>query len=184
MMQRARLSSSSEHGAATHQPEGDGADMSERVDLERACARKLRELRKRRGLTLDEVESISGGAIKAVVLGSYERETRAISLARLQQLSEIYGVDISYFIGGGKLELAHSNSRLIFDLRRIRKRTSLQPSSITQFLTSIIRVRGDWQGEVLSVRSTDLDLLAFLEGASSADFQERLRSAGVLLHRD
>ena len=56
-------------------------------EIEELCAQRLRDLRRSRGLTLDQCESMSGGVIKAVVLGSYERGTRAISLARLTQLA-------------------------------------------------------------------------------------------------
>jgi hypothetical protein len=51
------------------------------TEIEQRCAHKLRELRRSKGLTLQDCELISNGALKAVVLGSYERGHRAISLA-------------------------------------------------------------------------------------------------------
>ncbi|MEI6670644.1 MAG: helix-turn-helix transcriptional regulator, partial [Actinomycetes bacterium] len=48
----------------------------------REIAARIRQIRKSKKLTLDGVAARSNGQLKSVVLGSYERGTRAISLAR------------------------------------------------------------------------------------------------------
>ena len=53
---------------------------------------RLREVRKRRRLTLGDVESISRGEFKTSVLGAYERGERGVSVSRLLRLAELYGV--------------------------------------------------------------------------------------------
>ena len=68
------------------------------TELEARCAALLKDLRRKKGYTLEEFERLSNGAVKAVVLGSYERGTRAISLARISQLAEIYEVPVDYFL--------------------------------------------------------------------------------------
>src|SRR5690606_22454217 len=55
--------------------------------LQRALGARLREARRARGLTLQDVEERSGGRWKAVVIGSYERGDRAVSAARLTELA-------------------------------------------------------------------------------------------------
>ena len=59
----------------------------------------LRKIRKSKGLTLHQVETMSNGKYKSVVVGSYERGTRAISVNRLIELAELYEVPITEFFG-------------------------------------------------------------------------------------
>jgi transcriptional regulator with XRE-family HTH domain len=51
----------------------------------------LRGLRNRRGLSLQGVEEASAGRWKGVVVGSYERGDRAITVAKLVELCRFYG---------------------------------------------------------------------------------------------
>ena len=59
----------------------------------------LRKIRKSKGLTLRQVETMSNGKYKSVVVGSYERGTRSISVNRLIELAELYDVSITEFFG-------------------------------------------------------------------------------------
>jgi transcriptional regulator with XRE-family HTH domain len=52
---------------------------------------RLREARKRAGLSLHQVQEQSGGVWRAVVVGSYERGDRNPTLVRLIQLAQWYG---------------------------------------------------------------------------------------------
>ena len=63
------------------------------ITIESISAR-LRSIRNARGWSLSDVESISDGKVKAVVLGSYERGTRSLSVRRALQIAEIYNVPI------------------------------------------------------------------------------------------
>ena len=58
-------------------------------------ADKLRMIRKSKGWSLQDVERNSNGKWKAVVIGSYERSDRAISLRKAISLMEFYQVPIS-----------------------------------------------------------------------------------------
>jgi len=53
---------------------------------------RLRALRRDLGMSLAEVEAASDGAINGVVLGSYERGDRTLSVIRLEELARFYGV--------------------------------------------------------------------------------------------
>jgi transcriptional regulator with XRE-family HTH domain len=59
----------------------------------------LRKVRKSKGLTLHQVETMSNGKYKSVVVGSYERGSRSISVNRLIELAELYDVSITEFFG-------------------------------------------------------------------------------------
>jgi transcriptional regulator with XRE-family HTH domain len=62
------------------------------------CA-KLRYVRQLKGWTLADVETKSYGKHKAVVIGSYERGQRTISVKKLIELARFYDVPITEFLG-------------------------------------------------------------------------------------
>ena len=68
-----------------------GAWMS---DYARALGARLRAIRQQQGLSLQGVEKKSSGRWKAVVVGSYERGDRAVTVARLAELADFYGVPV------------------------------------------------------------------------------------------
>jgi transcriptional regulator with XRE-family HTH domain len=57
--------------------------------------KRLREVRKGLGLSLADVEEKSGGRWRGMVVGSYERGDRAITIARLHGLTAFYGTSPS-----------------------------------------------------------------------------------------
>jgi transcriptional regulator with XRE-family HTH domain len=59
---------------------------------------RLRLVRQQRRMTLQEVDQLTGGEIKASVLGAYERGERIISVLRLKRLSEFYRVPIDHLL--------------------------------------------------------------------------------------
>jgi transcriptional regulator with XRE-family HTH domain len=132
-------------------------------------------------MTLHQCEKLSQGAIKAVVLGSYERGTRAISLSRLQQLADLYEVPIQYFFAE-KTKSQDATRSLIFDLRRVRRAEQLPERilPIKRYLSSVARKRSDWNGEVLSLRQSDSQSLALICEMEEDELFQELRLAGLL----
>ena len=55
--------------------------------------RRIRLLRAATGMSLDKVEAASGGRLKAVCLGSYERGQRGMTVDRLAEICDFYGAD-------------------------------------------------------------------------------------------
>ena len=53
---------------------------------------RLRAIRTQQGLSLHGVEEKSRGRWKAVVVGSYERGDRSVTVQKLAELAEFYGV--------------------------------------------------------------------------------------------
>lgn len=155
-----------------------------RTEIEKICATKLRELRRRKGLTLEEFEKFTGGEVKAVVLGSYERGTRAISLARLQELANIYEVPLEYFFTEPKIAL--NSERLTFDLRRIKSRDDLDETivGLRRYLSSIVTKRRDFNGEVLTLRESDSEILSFVAQMQFKEMIDYLKLNQLLFNRN
>lgn len=155
-------------------------DQSKRLPVEDECAAKLKYLRRSRGLTLEDCESTSGGKLKAVVLGSYERGSRAISLSKLSQLAEFYDVPIQYFFTTKK---ESSEGRWIFDLRRLRNSdTSIFPFNfLAHSLARIAELRSDWDGELLSIRGSDRESFEIVLGKDRDHEVAQLKAMKIIL---
>ena len=151
------------------------------LEIEERCAYLLRQLRKKKGFTLRQCEEASGGRFKAVVMGSYERGTRAISLERLQEIADFYEVPIQYFFTQGKVSSAVTSRALIIDLRKLRKTTvvDISVARIAEFLSILAAKRNDWNGELISLRTGDEDMLSFI--ANDEGIRAKLELYGLLI---
>jgi transcriptional regulator with XRE-family HTH domain len=151
------------------------------TDIEKRCSERLRTIRREKGLTLHQCEELSGGEVKAVVLGSYERGTRAISLARLTQLAELYNVPLQYFLGTQqKSNEVGSKEGFIFDLRKVRRVADGDLVLLSRYLQRIIALRSDWNGEVISLRLNDSENLSLIFNRDGTTLTEYLRLQGLL----
>ena len=61
---------------------------------------RLRAIRTQQGLSLHGVEEKSRGRWKAVVVGSYERGDRSVTVQKLAELADFYGVPLSEQLPG------------------------------------------------------------------------------------
>jgi len=64
----------------------------------RTIGEQLRGVRQALDLSLLDVERLSAHAMRASVLGAYERNERAITLARAAQLAEVYGISLQVLL--------------------------------------------------------------------------------------
>ena len=146
-------------------------------------SKRLRTIRKSRGWTLHDVESRSDGSIKAVVMGSYERGTRAISLARALELANLFAIPISDLLSEPNLRSNENLSFKRFDQRRIAtlllEGGDEKLEKVSNFLAAIAQRRGDWNGEILSLRSADLDTLTLILGMTQNHLNEWLSSKKI-----
>lgn len=155
------------------------------TDYQRRLGSRLRAIRQQQGLTLQQVEEMSDGKWKAVVVGSYERGDRAVSVSKLHELSEFYNVPVSELlpkeddaVSGGT---SGAPTKVMLDLRRL-SRSDLDPElrPLSRFAHTIQLQRGDFNGNVLTIRGEDLRSLSVIYGTSTEDLIIRLEDEGVL----
>jgi len=165
--------------------------MSTTISIDQAALLgvRLRRIRHQQGMSLADVQARSNGHWKAVVVGAYERGDRSITISRLQELAEFYGVPLVDLLpqptnGDGANGHAKGSGRYVLDLttfdpKRMNGRPHLLP--IARFAAQIRSRRGDHNGRVLTVRASDLENLALTIGQDVDVLVRRLRADGALL---
>lgn len=153
-------------------------------DYQRRLGSRLRAIRQQQGLTLQQVEERSDGKWKAVVVGSYERGDRAVSVTKLHELSEFYNVPVSELLpkeGDAVVTGSVTPTKVMLDLRRL-SRADLDPElrPVSRFAHTIQLQRGDFNGNVLTIRGEDLRALSVIYGTSPDELVFRLEDEGVL----
>ena len=164
------------------------SNLARMTTIELVSAR-VRAIRIAKGLTLHEVEVASHRRIRAVVLGSYERGDRTLSVRMAIIIAQFYGVPLSYLLEEPEKPAGKANP-VTLDLRRFRvimAESTLPPrinstlrSAIT-FTGEIIKLRNDWNGELISLRNSDLTFLAAAIGIHRRELEEILRSHRLLI---
>jgi transcriptional regulator with XRE-family HTH domain len=148
----------------------------------KALGMRLRAIRQQQGLSLQGVEEKSNGQWKAVVVGSYERGDRAVTVQKLSELAAFYGVPMSELIpGAGQFAAAKEQApKLVLDLERLHDLDLADATPLSRFIATIQAQRGDYNGKVLSMRQDDLRTLAVIYGEPPSQVTERLLAWGVL----
>src|SRR3984885_3063397 len=150
-------------------------------DYAKTLGARLRAIRTQQGLSLHGVEEKSRGRWKAVVVGSYERGDRSVTVQKLAELAEFYGVPVSELLPGDATPTPLVPSpKLVIDLERMNQLPKEKVGPLARYVATIQSQRGDYNGRVLSVRHEDLRSLAVIYDKSPADLTEELISWGVL----
>lgn len=160
----------------TERPANNGGVESE--GYAKALGARLRAVRMQQHLSLHGVERKSGGKWKAVVVGSYERGDRAVSVQRLSELADFYGVSVSDLLppdegppsgtGGAPL------TRIVLNLEKVAALTDPNAEILRRFTASIQRQRGGVGMRTLGVRHEDLRTLALMYDTTIEVLTERL----------
>jgi transcriptional regulator with XRE-family HTH domain len=150
---------------------------------------RLRAIRRQKGLSLHDVEARSSLEFKASVLGAYERGERAISVPRLLRLAEIYEVPADQLLPrdfDGEISLVESaggsadqTGSFAIDLVRLHDVDDPDAQIISRFASSIQLERQDFNGRMLTIRRSDLRVLASCMGRSLEDLGMRLEQLGL-----
>jgi len=147
----------------------------------KALGTKLRAIRTQQGLSLHGVEDKSQGRWKAVVVGSYERGDRAVTVQRLSELAEFYGVPVGELLPEGiSASATEPAARIVIDLEQLQQVPADQAAPLARYAATIQSQRGDYNGRVLSIRHEDLRSLAVIYDASPGTVTEQLIGWGVL----
>jgi len=137
---------------------------------------RLRLIREARHLTLVQAARLTKGEISAIALGSYERGDRSVSAAKLITIANLYHVPISELFEAPEKYV--SEQRISIDLRKILTTTSPPAQRITAILRNIARMRGDWNGEVISLRAHDLNNFQVFTGLTAEEIQKVITEYG------
>ena len=150
-------------------------------DYAKALGARLRAICTQQGLSLHGVEEKSRGRWKAVVVGSYERGDRAVTVQRLSELADFYGVPVSELLPeGDSTPASEPASRIIIDLEQLSSVPAEKAAPLARYAATIQSQRGDYNGRVLSIRQEDLRSLALIYDASPGALTEQLIGWGVL----
>jgi transcriptional regulator with XRE-family HTH domain len=152
------------------------------TDYAKALGARLRAIRTQQGLSLHGVEEKSRGRWKAVVIGSYERGDRAVTVQRLAELAEFYGVPIHELLPEGVApgSPVEASPKIIIDLEQLSHVPTEQSAPLARYAATIQSQRGDYNGRVLSIRHEDLRSLAVIYDASPGALTDQLIQWGVL----
>lgn len=135
-----------------------------------SIAHRIRTLRLERGWSLADVERLSRGSLKAVVLGSYERCDRSISLTRAIEIANIFSIPLNHLLAAPeKSAPTLTRTAMMVDLRRARTLSQdylTQPDpllkTLSAFIAWIATKRCDWNGEIMSLREGDIATLSMM----------------------
>jgi transcriptional regulator with XRE-family HTH domain len=150
-------------------------------DYARALGARLRAIRTQQGLSLHGVEKKSKGRWKAVVVGSYERGDRAVTVQKLAELADFYGVPVSELLPEGRTaSSATPAQKIVLNLERLFQLPPDQVGPLARYAQAIQSQRGDYNNKVLSIRGEDLRSLSIIYDLSEGELTERLIEWGVL----
>ena len=148
----------------------------------KALGTRLRAIRMQQGLSLHGVEEKSEGRWKAVVVGSYERGDRAVTVQRLAELADFYGVPVAELLpGSGNAQGApEPPPRIVIDLEKLSGVPADDAAPLHRYAQTIQSQRGDYNGRILSIRQEDLRSLAVIYNRPAHDIADQLIDWGVL----
>ena len=151
------------------------------AEYAKALGARLRAIRTQQGLSLHGVEEKSQGRWKAVVVGSYERGDRAVTVQRLAELAEFYGVPVPELLpDGSSVSVVETAPRIVIDLEQLSQVPADQAAPLARYAATIQSQRGDYNGRVLSIRQEDLRSLAVIYDQPPGELTEQLIAWGVL----
>jgi transcriptional regulator with XRE-family HTH domain len=151
------------------------------TEYAKALGARLRAIRTQQGLSLHGVEEKSEGRWKAVVVGSYERGDRAVTVQRLAELADFYGVPVGELLPEGASTPANEPApRIVIDLEQLSTVPAEKAAPLARYAATIQSQRGDYNGRILSIRQEDLRSLAVIYDASPSQLTEQLIDWGVL----
>src|SRR3954470_23722553 len=150
-------------------------------DYAKALGSKLRGIRQQQGLSLHGVEQKSGGRWKAVVVGSYERGDRAVTVQKLAELADFYGVPVAELLPEGRVPSgSEPAAKIVINLERLQQLPAEKAGPLARYAAAIQSQRGDYNGKVLSIRNEDLRSLAIIYDMSPGELSDQLVDWGVL----
>ena len=148
---------------------------------------RLRVIRKQKRLSLQEVEAQSNQEFKASVLGAYERGERALSVPRLDRLSQFYSVPVEQLlpreVTGTQVAAAlqsEANKKLAIDVAKLVQLKGAPFEMLARYLKLIQVQRQDFNGRVITVRGDDTRSIAAMLDVPVDQVAQRLAALDLL----
>jgi transcriptional regulator with XRE-family HTH domain len=159
----------------------------------RAIGMRLREVRRKRGLTLHGVERATREEFKGSVLGAYERGDRILTVPRLQRLALFYGVPVDEILlssadidlrekarDGDAGDRGRETPALGIDVERLGELRAGEWRPLQRYVATVEQARGGVPARVLTLRASDLDAIARMYGLEEDVVLTRLEVAGLI----
>jgi len=148
---------------------------------------RLRVIRKQKRMSLQEVEAQSKQEFKASVLGAYERGERALSVPRLDRLSQFYAVPVEQLlpreVTGTEAAAALASptiKKLAIDVAKLVQLKGAPFEMLARYLKLIQVQRQDFNGRVITVRGDDIRSIAAMLDVPVDQVAERLAALDLL----
>src|SRR5213594_3088204 len=134
------------------EPDEAAAEAPDDREYARALGSRLRAVRSQQRLSLHGVEQKSGGRWKAVVVGSYERGDRAVTVQKLAELADFYGVPVAELLPEGRVPSgSEPATKIVINLERLQQLPADKVGPLARYAAAIQSQRGDYNGKVLSI---------------------------------
>lgn len=154
------------------------------TEYAKALGERLRRIRIQKGMSLQDVQAASEGKWKAAVIGAYERGDRNVTVGKLSELADFYGVPVTEILpsedGATAPGAPERGRRVVLNLEELSAVPEEDRDPLSRFTTAIQIQRGDFNGRVLTIREDDLMALALLYQTTSAELNRRLADWGLL----
>ena len=164
----------------------DDDDGATGAEYNRRIGGRLRDIRRQKRLTLQDVEANSGAEFKASVLGAYERGERAISVPRLERLARFYAVPIDQLLPRDEQlvsEYQHADQgigKVVIDLVKLNYLSGGPFEMLQRFFRMIQVQRQDFNGKVLTIRTDDRRAIAAMLDVPIDEVESRLEALDLL----
>jgi transcriptional regulator with XRE-family HTH domain len=151
------------------------------IDLySRLAGQVLRDVRRRKGLTLRDVGERSAGTFKPTSVAGYERGERAISLQRFCELAEFYGAQADRLLAE-VLRRHRGEADVVVDLPALERLEGREAKTVAAFVEEVRALRGDTASDV-RLRIGDLQVLSTGLGRREVDLLGSIRSSLAAQH--
>jgi transcriptional regulator with XRE-family HTH domain len=156
----------------------------------RELGARLRAIREQRRWSLRDVHEASHGRFTGSAVGTYERGERGISVQRLSELAHLYGVPVERFLpesagedddqASGRAGREAPAAKVVIDLAALERQNDPALGPVRRYIDTIKLRRGDFNGRVLSVRTSDVWAMAAMATVDPDTFVQRLERLEVV----
>lgn len=168
-------------GAAHAVDEVTAEDASGTADYQQRLGARLRAIRRGQGLRLQDVEELSQGVFKAVVVGSYERGDRAVAAHKLAALAALYDVAVADLLPEDDPSGdAGRPAGWTIAVDPLLRSSDPDLAALKRLVRHVQHLRDEPESPVLTLRRSDLRIVAVTVGLPPESVEDWLREHELL----